>query len=414
MRQSVGVDEIGRRNFIQLTGGIIAAGAFTGTVSGAPNNNWPQPRADAGRTASTAASGPKDDVRTRWSAPGSDSGVIVGGCVYLSESGTVRALRLTDGSERWSMQTDGSFANLSATDETVYAAVGGEWNGIIALSTTDGTERWRQELLQPQHAPVIDDDLYVIVGNPESSDSDEFEGSLLALSATDGTVQWEHSLDLDRERPSAPAVLNDTIYVAGSEVIAIDTDGEELWRNPDGGHHLTVANGTVYVSISPGLRALSASDGSEQWEYAVTIDGRPAEDAHASAPAVVDGTVYFGLTDYQREGAAGIYALSTTDGSEQWTTLFESDVVIGAPVVADGVLYSHAAGFADFPSERGTVEGGRAFALDAADGSQQWEIGDAEDTEFSDLIVTDGLVLVGKLSIRAGESEILALEEAAS
>lgn len=410
----VQLDEIGRRDFVRLTGGIIAAGVVTGTASAAPNSDWPQPRADAGRTATTNANGPKDDAGTRWSTSGSDTGVVVGDCVYLGDSGTVRAVRLDDGSERWSVPTEGFIVGVSATDDTVYAAIGGEWTGIVALSTTDGTEEWRQELLQPRHAPTINDDLYVIVEEPESIDSDEFEGSLLSLSTTDGTVQWDYSFDLDDGEPSAPAVANGTIYVVGSDVIAIDGDGKEHWRNPDGGNNLAVANDTVYVSFSPGMRALSASDGSERWEYVATVDGRPAEDAHASAPAVTDGTVYFGLTDYLREGAAGIYALSTTDGSERWITLFDGDVVIGAPAVADGVLYSHAAGFADFPSVRGTVENGRTFALDAADGSQRWEIGDAEDTEFSDLIVTEGLVLVSKLSIIAGTSEILALAGADS
>lgn len=405
---------IGRRDFVRLTGGIIAAGAITGTASAAPNSDWPQPRADASRTATTDANGPKDDGGTRWSTSGSDTGVVVGDCVYLGDSGTVRAVRLGDGSERWSVLTERFIVGLSATDETVYVAVGGEWTGIVALSTIDGTEQWSQELPQPRHAPTIDDDLYVVVEEPESIDSDEFEGSLLSLSTTNGTVQWEYSFDLDGGGPSAPAVANGTVYAAGSDVLAINSDGTESWRNPDGGHTLAVADGTVYVSFSPGMRALSAGDGSEQWEYIATVDGRPAEDARASAPAVTDGTVYFGLTDYLREGAAGIYALSTTDGSEQWITPFDSDVVIGAPAVADDVLYSHAAGFADFPSVRGTVEAGRVFALDAADGNQRWEIGDAEDTEFSDLIVTDGLVLVSKLSILAGTFEILALEEADS
>lgn len=414
MRHPVPLDEIGRRDFVRLTGGILAAGAVTGTASAALNSEWPQPRADAGRTATTAASGPKDDAGTRWSTPGSDTGIVVGDCVYLGDSGTVRAVRLVDGSERWSVPTEGFIVGLSAADETVYVAIGGEWTGIVALSTTDGTERWRQELLQPRHAPTIDDNLYIIVEEADSIDSDEFEGSLLSLSMTDGTVQWEYSFDPSLRGLSAPAVANGTVYVAASDVIAIDSDGKESWRNPDGGNNLAVADGTVSVSFSPGMRALSASDGSEQWEYVATVDGRPAEDADASAPAVVDETVYFGLTDYLREGTAGIYALSTTDGSERWVTLFDDDVVIGAPAVADDVLYSHGAGFADFPSVRGTVENGRTFALDVADGSQRWEIGDAEDTEFSDLIVTDGLVLVSKFSILAGTSEIVALEEADS
>lgn len=415
MHQAIRFEGIGRRDFVRLTGSLIAAGGFTGTASADPSDDWPQPRANAGRTASITASGPKDDVQIRWSTAGSDSGVVVGDCVYLGDAGAVRAIRLADGSERWDVQIGDNNVGLSATDETVYVTVDNEWAGIIALSTRDGTEQWRKELPQPG-ALTIGDDLYVIIEESESSDSDDSESSwsLLSLSAADGTIQWEQPLDLDSEGPSAPAFANGTVYLGGSDVIAIDTTGEEIWRNPDGGRHLAVADGTVYVSFSPGLRALSASDGSERWEYVVTVEGQLAEDAHASAPAVVNGTVYFGLTQFLREGVAGIYALSTTDGSERWTTLFAGDVVIGAPAIADGVLYSHAAGFADFLSERGTVEAGRAVALDATDGTRRWEVGDAEDTVFFDPIVTEGLVLIQKLSILAGESEILALEEAGS
>lgn len=415
VRQELPFEGLRRRDFVRLTGGIVAAGAITGTASADSSDDWPQPRANAARTALITASGPKDDVQTRWSISGSNNGVVVGDCVYLGDSGTVRAVRLRDGSERWNVQIGDNNVGLSATDETVYVTVDNEWTGIIALSTSDGAEQWRKELPQPG-ALTIGDDLYVIIEESESSDSGDSEcsWSLLSLSAADGTIQWEQPLDLDYEGPSAPAFANDTVYIGGSDVIAIDTTGEEIWRNPDGGRNLAVADGTVYVSFPPGLRALSASDGSEQWEYVVTVEGRPAEDAVSSAPAVVNETVYFGLTDFAREDTAGIYALSTTDGSERWTMLFESDVVIGAPAIADGVLYSHAAGFADFSSERGTVEAGRAVALDAADGTRRWELGDAEDTVFFDPIVTEGLVLIQKLSIFADESEILALEEAGS
>ncbi|WP_238532893.1 outer membrane protein assembly factor BamB family protein [Halalkalicoccus jeotgali] len=412
MGQELPVSKIDRRDFLRLSGGAVAASAFIGTASADPSADWPQPRANAARTASTAASGPKDTVQTRWSVTGDSNGVVVGDCIYIGDSGIIRAIRLADGSERWRVQTAGSRVSLSAGDETIYAAVGGNnWSSLLALSVADGTERWRNEQFQSIFVPTVGDDLYSIVEESDAND-EETSSSLVALSAADGTVQWTQPLDM--EEPTAPAVANDTIYIAGSEVVAIDTDGEEMWRNPAGGGTPAVANDTVYVTFSPGVRALSASDGFEQWEYVATVDDRPAEYAFPSAPAIVDETIYFGLTDYAREDATAMYALSATTGSEQWTTLFERDIVVGAPAVADGVLYSHVAGFADFPSERGTVEAGRAIALDADDGTLRWEVDDAEDTLFSDPIVTDGLVLVEKHSILADESVILALEEADS
>lgn len=65
MDQGTQQARIGRRDFVRLTGGLIATGAVTGTASADPNEDRPQPRANAGRTASTTASGPKDNVQIR-------------------------------------------------------------------------------------------------------------------------------------------------------------------------------------------------------------------------------------------------------------------------------------------------------------------------------------------------------------
>ncbi len=71
-----------------------------------------------------------------------------------------------------------------------------------------------------------------------------------------------------------------------------------------------------------------------------------------SAPAVVDGVLYFGAGD------GGVYALDTATGAEVWT--FQgSSPVSSSPAVLNGVVY--------VGSEDGTL-----YALDAATGTEVW------------------------------------------
>jgi len=70
--------------------------------------------------------------------------------------------------------------------------------------------------------------------------------------------------------------------------------------------------------------------------------------AYAS-PAIVDGTVYI--------GGKSAYALDAADGTEQWTHEF-SYLDSATPAVADGTVY--------------LKHGKRAWALNAADGTEQW------------------------------------------
>jgi len=56
-------------------------------------------------------------------------------------------------------------------------------------------------------------------------------------------------------------------------------------------------------------------------------------DAVKSSPAVVDGTVYVG------SDGGSVYALDAADGTEQWSTKFEMASVDSSPAVVDGTVY---------------------------------------------------------------------------
>ncbi|PKG31232.1 PQQ-binding-like beta-propeller repeat protein, partial [Methanoregula sp.] len=73
-----------------------------------------------------------------------------------------------------------------------------------------------------------------------------------------------------------------------------------------------------------------------------------------TAPAIADGTVYFGSED------TNIYALFAANGTERWR-YSTGGRVRSAPSVADGIVCS---GSAD----------GYIYGIDAADGSLRWKV----------------------------------------
>ena len=66
---------------------------------------------------------------------------------------------------------------------------------------------------------------------------------------------------------------------------------------------------------------------SEVFESAEVVGGS----ANESSPAVVDGTVYVGSQDNK------VYALSASDGTEQWSV--EMEGALQSVVVADEIVY---------------------------------------------------------------------------
>lgn len=94
------------------------------------------------------------------------------------------------------------------------------------------------------------------------------------------------------------------------------TQVEKLWRFETDQRvecSPTVAAETVYITSSDrNVYALSASDGTEQWRFETGIaetdseDTSPSQEAMRSSPAVVDGTVYVGGGNYEVGGEEGV------------------------------------------------------------------------------------------------------------
>jgi outer membrane protein assembly factor BamB len=110
-----------------------------------------------------------------------------------------------------------------------------------------------------------------------------------------------------------------------------------------------VVNGVVYFgSYDKNVYALDASTGVEKWSFAT-------ESVVASSPAVVDGRVFVGSFDNNT------YALNADTGALIWKVETGYDQCVQAsPAVANGIVYT--GGAFDF----------KLYALDAANGNQKW------------------------------------------
>ncbi|WP_312907766.1 PQQ-binding-like beta-propeller repeat protein [Natronosalvus caseinilyticus] len=144
-----------------------------------------------------------------------------------------------------------------------------------------------------------------------------------ALSASDGSLRWARE---DVGADGTPAVVDDTVYVTGDRVTALDADsGDTVWSTSFGTDGRipspTVVDGSIYVVVDGALRSLDANDGSPRWRRSgVDLERRDADAAtFASIPvAVANDLVYAAVGD------AGFVALGAESGEPVWAVQEET------------------------------------------------------------------------------------------
>jgi outer membrane protein assembly factor BamB len=160
----------------------------------------------------------------------------------------------------------------------------------------------------------------------------EFDDHFYALDAATGAVVWSKHL--------ADGFFA-TATVANGVVYAGLVNGRlYAWKAATGARKWVVtlpsvidgpaaaANGVVYIHSDGVLYALSAATGLPVWSKPVPSGFLPAGDS----PVVSGGTLYVSA------GAAGLIALSASNGATLWTTPLSSDASY-APALANGVVY---------------------------------------------------------------------------
>jgi len=232
------------------------------------------------------------------------------------------ATRLASGARSQQQAASETVGTVAAGDGRVYAATG---NALYGLDGDTGDRRWSVQF-----------DTY-------AAGRDGTDGR---LAGGDTTGQFDR-LQALRRTPSSPALVDGVVYVGQyPESVAVNAEsGQRLWRADDtseagamgvdpSGQRLqtagefasspAVTDDSVYVG-GDRLVALDRQSGSVNW-------GRSFSGPVNSSPVVVDGTVYVGTDDSR------VVGFEAGSGNTVWSVDTDGSVV-SSPAVADGTVY---------------------------------------------------------------------------
>jgi outer membrane protein assembly factor BamB len=360
---------------------------------------WPLPGGDAsGRRSTTAEVALTGTIS--WTAA-VDAAIVaplvVGGeAAYVAVAdGTLRALELSDGSERWRIQVPGwlDAAPAVAADRLV---VGQRDGHVRAIDLRSGAELWRYQFGRAVSASptLFDGTVYVAAS-----------GGVAALDAQDGRLLWQLSLD-DAIVVASPAVEGDLVAIGTADrLLLLDrTTAAVRFEWP-----IAAARGRVVALALEGAhvvasteRALLAVDREQrspwwaglrrawQWLHLIAAAPAPTWDpftwsaphGRASPAAVADGiAIAAGHSGWLRayEAASGVLTWERRGVS---TT--------AAPVIADAVAL---------------IAAGRMLVqLDLADGSERGRLTLDSDVEG---VITEVVPLQHGLLLRLDDHRLL-------
>lgn len=355
--------------------GDDADSAFGGR-NGLESDSWPllgnTPR---NRTYAANADGPGTSPEVRWqwewpapdgdwvtrcfySMPVADDGLaftVVTGRAFPQDDSSSEdeevvndlvAVDITTGEREWSYRISEEQSNVlmpgAVGDGTVVIAR----EKLHAVDKDSGSRNWTTEVDGTARGipTIAGDDVFV------SSYTDEDGVAISAYNLADGSQRWT-ALDV-ASRYAPVAVTSDTVYAAAMEdVVALDrSGGDELWRTTAGTESFVtnrdqdtpvytpvVGEDSVYVAGSyraatqldnGALVSLDRSDGSENWRFRPESEGRAEATGVYGLPVLHERTLFItGLrADHTENGGASghkLYAVDADDGSVQWETSIE-------------------------------------------------------------------------------------------
>jgi outer membrane protein assembly factor BamB len=234
------------------------------------------------------------------------------------------------------------------------------YNPSASLPTEQIGEQWRTSTLgEVVASPVIADGM-AFVGSRD--------GKVYAIDVEDGSKQWEYNIGEPIE--STPVILDNRLFIgsSGGRVYSLSLNGSKNWdfqTAPSQSEEYTVLSDLAtdgdYIYLLSGKKdgswregriyCITPNNGREVWDYPLIDRAWP------HTPAIHSGTLYtFGLG--QEDNANGsVIALNTTDGTVEWSGGSSSGV--GGITVDGNSVY--------------VTTGTNTYALDASNGSTQWE-----------------------------------------
>jgi eukaryotic-like serine/threonine-protein kinase len=323
----------------------------------------PMFRGNAARTGENPGPSPAHRPIVRWKTfVGGESyaSPVVGAeTVYVAtKAGSLVALRLANGSERWRTHVGDYVARATPalSGDTLFVAAG---YALRAIDAETGVERWSVPLrFAGSCSPVVDGNLVYVATQ---------EGHVSAFAAASGEEVWHYRND--NLLFGSPAVAEGVVVIADEAgvVTAIDArTGRELWQKPAGGEAFTtpaIAQGVAFVATNePSLTAFDLKSGSQLWRR--DIGGE-------SSPAAGDGVVFVGGDDQS------VRALDAATGETHWSSPL-GYTIRSSVTFADDVVY--------------IGSGPTLTAIDRDDGETLW-------THVTGGVVTADLAVVAEMVI---------------
>ena len=225
------------------------------------------------------------------------------------------------------------------------------------------------------------------------------DGILYKLDAKSGSLIWHQQID-GSHMPAPPAVADGVLYYGsrdGSIHARNSATGSQLWSYQTGSSVLSspvVVNGTVYVGSSNNyLYALNAKSGKQLWRYNAATGTGAAPTAAAvdvGTAVVVNGVVYGQASDNVNHSY--LFALDAANGAQVWRSQINNQIFSNLQV-DNGEVY--------IASSAITQQGGPsttdsyAYAFNAKNGTQTWRSAKISDVISGAPAVANGMVYVG-------------------
>ncbi|GEM_PF-5912203 len=344
-------------------------------ISGAP---WPKARGNVRNTGHLpGVNAPATTPTARWTYTAPANVVtppIVGeGAVYVGTlAGQVIALKTTDGSVLWSVNTGATFQGIIAP----MALTGG---GVLYVAATDGT-------LRALDAATGQQKWTASVGTIYAGPSVAENGTIYAVAYTlngevihslnaSGGLNWTYTIGaVLGNTQSAPALGADGTIYAGSAaglLTALTSGGARRWEATPGQRVLGAspsvgADGTVYLGAADGtVRAFNGATGQQRWAFATGAASTGATGNVAGTGIGPSGEVIAPAEDNL------VYSLRGDNGQKRWSVAAFPNAQIPVFYSAPAIDASGRVVIAYTTREFPTVT--RVVALAAANGAVLWE-----------------------------------------
>lgn len=222
----------------------------------------------------------------------------------------VVALDSETGAVNWRYETERSVDHFTAptVHDGIFLPRCGTENcdrGLVALNM-DGTERWTRETAAGHQGPVVTEDTVYFAN----------DFGVVTFDATSGDQGWDYQIQ-ERSRPEVVEVTDAVFVETFSTIIALGrTDGNVRWEYETGEQRIfdtLIADGITYAVTAD--RIVSISDGTERWS--TPFESTTVEVLEAWIVGTTSDTT---LVFTKGENGYRLHAFDNATGKLSWTS----------------------------------------------------------------------------------------------